>query len=477
MSTLKPNQGYRKDLNLAETVSDRQALANLAGAGIAEDLDRIQNNLKNTSDISFHNLTEGFFTFSRDFNVGITSLRCLGSQRIGSTGSLENIVTITAHVDRNYLLRIGNLFKIEDVTGTGDLTDSLGNLIGGTTTEGTTIFNGEFTLTAINNDYNQFNAIRAGTATSIRNQNVTGSNLIIRGDDVFTYTNDDKITFRENVNVKVNDGTTDITDYTFDKDLEYYVCDSDGLEKFKLSTRPSYHALGISTVVIKTGLSDSGYTGLTTTVTPSSFNFVRSEPVNQENLINFIEPDKTDPDFSYGDGTLSSQMDGIQTNNETSKYFIGKRYKGTSDTNATDFIKTEGVIGMNDPKEKMNDASIVTSYESGSGMFIGKTRAFSTDNNPWTDTGTNKLETEADEVAIGELYFGNHSDGPVITGSGFDGTHSTTELTGVKAISSGTIAPTDFTHKIPVRIENTDGNIETYYLLLERNTENTSTLP
>ena len=80
MSTLKPNQGYRKDLNLAETVSDRQALANLAGAGIAEDLDRIQNNLKNTSDISFHNLTEGFFTFSRDFNVGITSLRCLGSQ-------------------------------------------------------------------------------------------------------------------------------------------------------------------------------------------------------------------------------------------------------------------------------------------------------------------------------------------------------------------------------------------------------------
>ena len=92
-------------------------------------------------------------------------------------------------------------------------------------------------------------------------------------------------------------------------------------------------------------------------------------------------------------------------------------------------------------------------------------------------TWVNKLETAADHVSIGELYFGNHSDGPVITGTGFDGTHSTSELTGVKAVSAGTIAPTDFTYKIPVRIENTDGNVETYYLLLARNTENTSTLP
>ena len=476
MSTLKPNQGYRRDLNLAETVSDRQALANLAGAGIAEDLDRIQNNLKNTSDTSFHNLTEGFFTFGRDLNVGITSLRCLASQRIGSTGSLENIVTITAHVDRSYLLRIGDLFKVENVSGGGALTDNQGNLTGGVTTDGVDIFNGEFTLTAINNDLNQFSAIRSGFNVSIREQTITGSDLIIRGDDVFTYTNDDKITFRENVNVKVNDGTTDITDYTFDKDLEYYVCDSDGLEKFKLSTRPSYHSSGISTVVIKTGLSDGGYTGLTTTVTPSSFSFVRSEPVNQENLINFIEPDKTDPDFSYGGGTFASQMDGIQANNEASKYFIGKRYKGTSDTNSTDFIKTEGIIGMDDPKEKMNDASIVTSYESGSGMFIEGTRAFSTDNNPWTDTGANKLETKADHVSIGELYFGNHSDGPVITGTGFDGTHATDTLTGVK-VESSTFPPTDFTYKIPVKIEDTNGNSEIYYLLLARNTENTSTLP
>ena len=43
------NQGYRKDLNLEETTIDTQALNNLAGAGIADDLRIIQNNLRNLS--------------------------------------------------------------------------------------------------------------------------------------------------------------------------------------------------------------------------------------------------------------------------------------------------------------------------------------------------------------------------------------------------------------------------------------------
>ena len=470
------NQGYRRDLDLAETISDRQALANLGGAGISEDLDRLQNNLKNQSEKSFHTITDGYFDFADDINVGITSLRCIATRVYGSTGLVDG-VSITAHVDRSYLLRIGDLIKIENVTGTGKFTDGEGNLTGTDTSVGVDIFNGEFALVSINDDENEFQAVRTGFSTSIRDQNVSGSHLVIKGTDVFTYTNDDRITFDKNVNIKVNDGSTDITDINFVQGTEYYICDSDGLERFKISTTPSYSTSGISTVVIKIGNSDNGYTGLTTTVSPNDFKFIRFEPVNQENLINFIEPDIFDEGFSYGSGALGEQLDGIQSNNEISRYFIGKKYKGTTNTVSSDFIKTEGTISMSDPKQKMNAASIVTSYESGSGMFISGTRAFSTDNNPWTDTGVDKLETEADEVSIGELYFGNHSDGPVITGTGFDGTHSTSELTGVKAVSAGTIAPTDFTYKIPVRIENTDGNVETYYLLLARNTENTSTLP
>ena len=471
-----PNQGYRRDLNLAETTSDRMALANLGGAGISEDLDKIQNNLRNTSEKSFHTLTDGYFDFADDINVGITSLRCIAAQVYGTQG-LVNGVTITAHVDRSYLLRIGDLIKIENVSGGGAITDTQGNYTGGVTTDGVDIFNGEFALTSINDDENQFQAIRTGFNISIRDQTVAGSHLVIRGNDVFTYTNDDKITFDKNVNIKVNDGSTDITDVNFVQGTEYYICDSDGLEKFKISTTPSYSESGTNPVEIKTGNSDSGYTGLTTTVSPNSFNFIRFEPVEQGNLINFIEPDIFDEGFSFGSGTFSDQLDGIQNNNESSKYFIGKKYKGTTNTVSSDFIKTEGTISMSDPKQKMNAANIVTSYDSGSGMFIEGTRAFSTDNNPWTDTGANKLETEADHVSIGELYFGNHSDGPVITGSGFDGTHAPDTLTGVRSLTAGTVVPTDFSHKIPVKIENPDGNIETYYLLLTRNTDNTSTLP
>ena len=382
-----PNQGYRRDLNLAETTSDRMALANLGGAGISEDLDRLQNNLKNQSEKSFHTITDGYFDFADDINVGITSLRCIATQVYGTQGLVDGVV-ITAHVDRSYLLRIGDLIKIENVTGTGKFTDGEGNLTGTDTSVGVDIFNGEFALVSINDDENQFQAVRTGFSTSIRDQNVSGSHLVIKGTDVFTYTNDDRITFDKNVNIKVNDGSTDITDINFVQGTEYYICDSDGLERFKISTTPSYSTSGITTVVIKTGISDNGYTGLTTTVSPNDFKFIRFEPVNQENLINFIEPDIFDEGFSYGSGALGEQLDGIQSNNEISRYFIGKKYKGTTNTVSSDFIKTEGTISMSDPKQKMNAASIVTSYESGSGMFIGKTRAFSTANNPWTDTGT-----------------------------------------------------------------------------------------
>ena len=128
-----PNQGYRKDLNLGETPSDRKALASLAGAGIDSDIDRIVNNLRNTSDISFHTLKDGFFNFSEDITVGITSLRC-------SKSNAHSGLDITAHLDRSYKLRVGDLFKIQNVTGTGKVVDNNGNFTGVETSEGSSIF-------------------------------------------------------------------------------------------------------------------------------------------------------------------------------------------------------------------------------------------------------------------------------------------------------------------------------------------------
>ena len=57
------NQGYRRDLNLQETVNDTVALDNLAGAGTADDISYLQNNLRNTSNIAFNKIdSNGFFS-------------------------------------------------------------------------------------------------------------------------------------------------------------------------------------------------------------------------------------------------------------------------------------------------------------------------------------------------------------------------------------------------------------------------------
>ena len=60
------NQGYRKDLNLEETTIDTQALNNIAGAGIADDLRIIQNNLRNLSNLEYNTITDGFLASDQE---------------------------------------------------------------------------------------------------------------------------------------------------------------------------------------------------------------------------------------------------------------------------------------------------------------------------------------------------------------------------------------------------------------------------
>jgi hypothetical protein len=64
----KQNQGFRRDLNLQETSNETTALNNLGGAGIANDLRILQNNLRNTSTLSFNTavgaaISSGYFYF------------------------------------------------------------------------------------------------------------------------------------------------------------------------------------------------------------------------------------------------------------------------------------------------------------------------------------------------------------------------------------------------------------------------------
>lgn len=238
----------------------------------------------------------------------------------------------------------------------------------------------------------------------------------------FVFTNDDVVTVSADVNV----GSSSLTAGT-----QYYVCNSNAESRFKLSTTPS--SVGLNTITV-------------TSVSPTNFYFIRNDAVHQSNLINFIKPDIQDTaEFSYlGGASVNGAFDSSQSNNDVAKYLINTKYKTNQDVTSTlNEFKYEGVVTVNDPVALNIDSAGLSNAKS-PGVFIGDTRAFSSDNNPWTQVGT-ALSTLSSEVSVGELFFSNDI---YITGIG-------TEL-------GSSTAVTTFTHKIPAVI-----NGETYYLLLK----------
>jgi hypothetical protein len=313
----KQNQGFRKDLNLEEVVNDTVAINNLAGAGIANDLRIIQNNLRNISTLSCNTVTNGFFSFP-------------------------------------------------------------------------------------NNE--------------------------------FVFTNDDV--------VKVNP-TVVIGGITLTNNTEYFICNSNGETQFKLSSKPS--TLGINTIIP----SNVSATGIT-------INFLRKDEVNQGNVINFIKPEIQDGGgtagggvdsggearFDYLRGSVNDTFDNVTSTNESSEFFIGQKYRKDEDRTTNKNLNYEGTISISDPVS-LNENSTGLSNSKSPGVYIGETRAFSSDNNPWSEVSS-ALLTDSTEVSVAELNFANN-----IT------------IEGITANTATSVLATTFTHKLPVVI-----NGETYYLLL-----------
>ena len=238
-------------------------------------------------------------------------------------------------------------------------------------------------------------------------------------DNEFVFTNDDIV----GVSTSVSVGSTTLVPGT-----EYFVCNSNGETQFKLSSTAS--SSGVSTISV-------------TDVSPSVFNFIRNDSVILDNLVNLIEPEKLDEEFSFLSGNVNDSFATVQESNETAEFFITKKYKTNEDITTTDELKFEGSIQIEDPAA-LNANLSGLSDDNSPGVFIGTTRAFSSDNNPWTQVGT-ALSTSSSEVSLAELLF-------------YDGLN----ISGISTISDTVVAATAFTHKIPIIVNN-----ETYYLLLD----------
>ena len=237
------------------------------------------------------------------------------------------------------------------------------------------------------------------------------------------FTNDDVVS----VGTTVSIGST-----TLQPSIDYYVCNSNGETEFKISTTSSTSAVGVSTITI------SG------TPSPVAFDIIRKNPVHKENLRNFIVPEVQDAlgEFSWT-SDLNSTFDNTASNIDTAKYFIDKKYRNLSDTSTDREIKFEGTVTSSDPANLNTGLSGLGDSKS-PGVFIGPTRAFSSNDQPWTETGSS-LETSSSEVSVGDLTF-----------------LGDVKIEGVTPVNhASSVDVKSWTHKIPVAIDGV-----TYYVLL-----------
>ena len=430
------NQGYRRDLNLKETTNDRLAIDNLAGAGTASDISYIQNNLRNISSIPFNSVTsDGFFSFENNKVIATSSVS--SSINSDADGNLLDSSTIKVVLTDSYLLKFGDLVQLSGISD-------------GTTAEQ---LNGQYSVYSVSLDSKTITFRKRGQYNF---PSISGTTFSVMATNIFAFTNGDVINLSEDATFNITSGTI-----TLVSNINYYVIESNGVNKFKLSTSEN----GTS-VLPSTGVSGG---------TPNNFQIKRQDAVHQQQVINFIKPQvqNTDGEFDWLDGnSINATFDTTQSNIEAAEYFTLKKYRGDQNVTTSESIKIQGSIVLNDPDNynqtgdlvinRNPDGSIIPGAPA-PGIYISDTRAFSADNNPWVEssgTGNDngKLTTGSEEVSIGELAFLDGNNSMIITGID----DQVTEL-------STTVDASSFTHKLPIKIQDENGNQESYYLLLTEN--------
>ena len=423
------NQGYRRDLNLEETTNDTVALDNLAGAGTADDISYLQNNLRNTSNVGFNAIdSNGFFSFATDRLITVSNISSVGDE--DSDGDPINNSEITVSLTNSYLLKFGDLVELSGIIESG-----------------ATDLNGQYSVSAVSPDLKTITFVKNGLHYDNSSLSLSGVSFKLKAQNIFVFTDGDVINITEDVT---------IGGVSFTENTDYYVVESDGVSKFKLSTTLDGSAITIPG---------------NSTASPDNFQFKRKDDVHQQQIINYIPPQVQDTEeFSYP-SDINGTIDGTQGNIETAEFFTLKKYRSDQSVTTSDSIKFEGSINLHDPADYNQTGDLVTNKNSdGStipnapapGIYIGDTRAFSSDNNPWVESaGTGsvngKLTTESEEVSIGELAFLDGNNSMVITGIDDD----------VSTVSG--IVASSFTHKIPIQIQDGNGNKESFYLLLTEN--------
>ncbi len=214
------NQGYRRDLNLSETENEEKAISNLMGIGIDADLRYLQNNLRNVSKIPFNNVdSAGFFSFAEDKTL---SIQTIASDQFPNQNNTRVRVTLT----EPYLLKPGNLVELTGITESG-----------------ATVLNGQYTVQTVSTDLTVVTLRKNNLVYENSSIPISGVTFIHKAENIFTYTQDDVVNLSVQATFTVGSSST-----VLDANTDYYVTDSNGINKFKLSYTASDSAIGVTTI-------------------------------------------------------------------------------------------------------------------------------------------------------------------------------------------------------------------------------------
>lgn len=438
---MSETQGYRVDLNLAETTDESAVWGNLYRSGIDKDLRIITNNLRNKSVHKFNHLSPAtgigsvfnqFFEFGSDNEFIFSKDDVVGfSHTVTFPLSPSGTITIDPATDYYVTESDGRFrFKIStrpsfhplglDVVDINGNPTHMGSASRPWSDDGSLIsfkVDGKYDGTRTGSPWNDLSYIT--DPTDLRHYTGSGTGAKFNISQVGT-----------NLNVVITPDSGHVTGMKV----------GSGYRVGEILTFDSVGG-GNDVRVIITDVQD--------------LEVQRRDPVNQGDMLNFIKPEIMDDEhFRWVEGeSLTSAFDNTQLRNENAAFFMTKKYRGNADTVTDRDIKFEGSMTIGDPAN-FNAQPSAHSDAKSPGVFIGDTRAFSTDNNPWSEnidaTNGNSLRTDSEEITIGELNF---ADGISIAGIG--------TATISPATVSATVANGGWSHKIPVVI-----NEETYYILL-----------
>jgi len=267
----------------------------------------------------------------------------------------------------------------------------------------------------------------------------------------FTYTTGDRVTIEVRDSEEGEVIATDIGGS--DTNQTYFVVDFE----FGLGNLRNQRAFGISS--IEGGLPDD-----ISNLDGKYITFIRDDGVNQDNLLRIATPDilnsaentgevGTENFFSYDVGSdFNEAFDTIENNVDSSNFKRREKYSTNASVTSSRRIEVKGTIQITDPASQLQDSNALDE-DTAPGIFITdpfsplqditRTRAFSSDSNPWVVSGT-ELQTDSSQINIGDLNFASEFDVDGLTIDSESGSPAVTD---------------DFSHKLPLVIDGVEYSV------------------